>query len=257
MLSGTRRYLVIIVLLGAGLVLVWAQGGMGTGGGPSGPSLTETGDPEAAEEPALEYTYFFDVEGWYRITPYEAAVRSAYDLTGDTTEAMAAGIPATLGGWRRVGADEDISDDPGVVAYLKEPTVALQRTYQDAAGHRLVLAIVGNEGADSFLLFSHTPETCYPGRLWRELDREQQSTLISGLPVHVNYLFMEQMESGERLVVMYWYLWDNAQRDARQGVLSMRLNLFVAPGEGAEAALARGWDFLRLLFPTVVTWERF
>ena len=89
------------------------------------------------------------------------------------------------------------------------------------------------------------------------LENRQESSTIDGQPVHVRYLRMEHQETGERLLVLFWYLWDNPQRDAREGVLSMRLNLFVAPDESEEEVLARGWDFFRLLFPTALPWERF
>lgn len=255
MRAGTRRYLVIIALLCAGVAVSWGQRRVAGDGRAAPDAPVESSPPPGTSEPW--YTYFLDVEGWYRITPYEAAVRSRYDLTGNSTGAIAAALPGTLGEWQQEGADEYIGDDPAVVAYLNHPTVALQRTYQGPGGQRLVLAIVGNEGEDSFLLFSHTPETCYPGRLWQMLDNGQESTTIGEQPVHARYLRMQHQETGERLLVLFWYLWDNPQRDARDGVLSMRLNLFVAPDEGEETVLARGWDFFRQLFPSALPWERF
>jgi hypothetical protein len=66
-----------------------------------------------------------------------------------------------------VGEDRYVADDPAVVFYLKNPSVALERTYQDPSGQQLTLTLIGNRGEDSYLLFSHTPETCYPGRLWQ------------------------------------------------------------------------------------------
>jgi hypothetical protein len=255
MRAGARRYLVIIGLLCAGVAISWGQRWT-AGSGEVVPDTPAAGTSEAAEAEPW-HTYFLDVEGWYRITPYETAVRSRYDLTGNSSGAIAAALPAALGAWQQVGADEYIGDDPAVVAYLNHPTMALQRTYRGPDGQRLVLAIVGNEGEDSFLLFSHTPETCYPGRLWQMLDNRQESALVGDQPVHARFLRMEHQETGERLLVLFWYLWDNAQRDARDGVLSMRLNLFVAPGESEEDVLARGWDFFRLLFPSALPWERF
>lgn len=255
MRADTRRYLVIIALLVAGTAVSWGQRWAAGSGGPVPAGPAEGTPPPGTSAPW--YTYFVDVEGWYRITPYEAAVSSRYDLTGGNTEAIAAALPATMGDWQQVGDDEYIGDDPAVVTYLNHPTVALQRTYQGPGGQRLVLAVVGNEGEDSFLLFSHTPETCYPGRLWRMLENRQESITIGEQPVHARYLRMEHQETGERLLVLFWYLWDNPQRDSRDGVLSMRLNLFVAPGESEETTLERGWAFFRQLFPDALPWERF
>jgi hypothetical protein len=249
MLKSARRYLLIVTLLLAAWALTWGQRWV----------VTErtTVESQPSTMPAAGYTYFLDVEGWYRITPYETVVRSPYDLTAGSTEAMAAALPVAVGEWQQVGPDDDISDDPAVISYLNQPTVALQRTYQDAAGQRLTLTLVGNKGADSFLLFSHTPETCYPGRLWQVITSRRESALSDGQPIYAQYLLTRHAETGEELVVLYWYLWDNPQRDSRDGVLSIRLNLFVPPGQDAQAILARAWDFFRLLFPQTVPWERF
>jgi hypothetical protein len=218
-----------------------------------------TPDPEAQNpaESVPDYVYFVDVEGWYRITPYETAVRSSIDLTGDTTDTIAEALPSTLGEWQQVGEDKYVGDDPAVVFYLKHPTVALQRTYRDASGQTATLVIIGNKGEDSFLLFSHTPETCYPGRLWNVVDSRQESALLDESPMHAQYLLTEHAPTGEKLLVLFWYLWDDPRRDSNEGVLSIRVNLFLPPDESEEVILERAWDFVRELFPGTVPWERF
>jgi len=255
MQSNTRRYFLIIALLLAGLVATlsqrWSSAAKVTAG------LPTPLPAEAVDQPAATHTYFVDVEGWYRITPYETAVRSPCDLAAETTEAMAQALPRTLGEWRQVGEDQFIGDDPAVVFYLKHPTVALQRTYEDASGQRLTLALIGNRGEDSFLLFSHTPETCYPGRLWNVVESRQESALLDERPMYAQYLLTEHAPSGDRLMVLFWYLWDDPRRDSQEGVLSMRVNLFLAPDQTEAEALERAWDFVRTLFPATVPWERF
>jgi hypothetical protein len=208
-----------------------------------------------AEQPV--HIYFADVEGWYQITRYETVVRSPYDLTGETTEAMATALPTTLGDWQQVGQDRHVADDPAVVFYLKHPTVALERTFQEPSGQQVTLTLIGNKGEESFLLFSHTPETCYPGRLWQVVDRRQVSTQIDDQPFYAQYLLTEHQETGQKLMVLFWYLWNGPERDSQDGVLSMRVNLFVPPGQSEEAVLARAWSFVRLLFPSAMPWERF
>lgn len=248
MLASTRRYLLIIALLLGAVAFTWGQRR-------NPPPAPEDGQ---AEMPGA--VYFVDVEGWYRITPYETAVRSPYDLTADTTAGMAAALPPTVGHWQQVGDDEFIGDDPAVIFYLKHPTVALQRTYQDPSGQRLTLALVGNKGEDSFLLFSHTPQTCYPGRLWNVvLSRLEPVPLADdeGRPMYVQYLLTQHAQTGQKLVVLYWYLWATPQRDSREGVLSMRVNLLVPSDQSEEAILAHARDFIRALFPTSIPWERF
>lgn len=256
MRSGSPRYLLVIVLLLVGVVLTWGQRWSAEASMPALPT-----DPAAAtQSPAAggpDHVYFVDVEGWYRITPYEAVVQSPYDLTGSSSEAMAAALPARLGEWQQAGEDQVIADDPAIVTYLNHPTVALQRVYEDPSGQSLTLAIVGNVGEDSFLLFSHTPETCYPGRLWQVIVNRRESALLDERPMYAQYLLTQHAETGEKLMVLYWYLWDDPQRDSREGVLSMRVNVYLAPGQTEEEALDRAWDFVRALFPATIPWERF
>jgi hypothetical protein len=256
MLSSSRRYLLIIALLVVGVGLSWGQRWLLD----TRLSTDLSGVVEAKQEagtPAGDHIYFLDIEGWYRTTPYETVVRSYHDLSADTSEGMAAALPTGLGAWQQVGPDEYIGDDPAVVFYLRHPTVALQRTYQHASGQRLTLAIIGNRGEDSFLLFSHTPETCYPGRLWQVVESRRESALLDQRPMYAQYLLTQHTKTGERLMVLFWYLWDTPQRDAQNGVLSVRVNLFLPPNQSEEVVLAQAWDFIRGLFPETVPFDRF
>ena len=248
MLARTRRYFLVVALLLLGVALTWGF----RREPPPAPSL-----PEERQAGDSTFTYFVDVEGWYRITPYETVVLSPYDLGADSTQAMAAALPSSLGEWRQVGPDSDIGDDPAVIYYLGQPTIALQRVYQAPDGQVVTLALIGNRGEESYLLFSHTPETCYPGRLWQVVEHRRESALLDERPMYAQYLLTEQSQTGQRLLTLYWYLWDSPQRDSQEGVLSMRVNLFLQPGQGEEEALARAWDFVRVLFPHTLPWERF
>jgi len=251
--STARRYLLIVVLLLLAAGVAWGQR-LFPASFVEPASLGGDGEGSAS---AAQYTYFVDVEGWYRITPYEAAVRSPYDLTADSSEEMAKALPAALSEWEQVGVDGYIAEDPTVVRYLRHPTVALQRSYRDPVGQNLALVLIGNVGDDSFLLFSHTPDICYPSSDWEILEDRRDSALLDDRPMYAHYLFAGHVGTGARLVVLYWYLWDNPGRDSRDGVLSMRVNLYLLAGQGEEEALARAWDFVRLLFPATAAWERF
>jgi len=256
MLASARRYILIIVLLLAGVGLTWGQRLSSATRLSTEPSHP-TEDSQHLTTLAAEYVYFIDVEGWYRITPYETVVRSPCDLTAESTEAMAGAIPATLGEWKQVGQDGYLANDPAIVDYLKHPTVALQRSYRDPSGQTLALVVIGNKGKDSFLLFSHTPEICYPHQLWQVVERRQESALLDDQPMYAQYLLTQHVQTGEKLMVLFWYLWDDPQRNSEDGVLSMRVNVFLLPGQTEEAVLARAWEFVRLLFPSTVPWERF
>ena len=172
MLSNTRRHILVIGLLLLGIGLTWGQRWTQAARLESeleplfSESQTESAGLESDEPGAGQamHTYFVDVEGWYRITPHETVVRSRYDLMGADSDRVAEALPATIGSWEQVGEDQFIADDPGVVQYLNRPTVALQRIYRHTLDQYVILSILGNTGDDSFLLFSHTPETCLPGR---------------------------------------------------------------------------------------------
>jgi hypothetical protein len=265
MLSGSRRYLLVIALLLLGVGLTWGQrislaARMSSELPPPVEEIEVTIDVESEDsqaELASQFTYFLDVEGWYRITPYETVVRSPFDLTPDTSEEMSGVLPERIGEWEKLGEDSFVQDDPAVVFYLKNPTVALQRTYQDPSGQSLNLGLIANKGDESFLLFSHTPETCYPGRLWQLVENRRESALLDDSPMHAQYLLTEHVDTGEKLMVLYWYLWDNPQRDSRDGVLSVRVNLIYSPDESDEAMLERAWEFIREMYPSTVPWDRF
>jgi hypothetical protein len=260
MFPSTRRYLLIITLLLASTTVVWGQRWTSTSDLSRRLKTQSDQDGPADERPgqaAPPHVYFVDVEGWYRTTPYETVVRSPFDLSGDTSETVAAAIPSTLGEWQQVGSDRYLADDPGVVYYLKRPTVAFERVYQDAEGQSLTLTIIGNKGEDSFLLFSHTPETCYPGRLWQVVESRRESALLDTQPMHAQYLLTQHAETGDELMVLFWYLWDDPRRDSQDGVLSIRVNLIVPAGHSEAQVLAKAWDFVREVFPSTMTWERF
>jgi hypothetical protein len=264
MLSASRRYLLILGLLLAGVAFAWSQhwflaskpppAAKPQATVPAGSATPLAGQQDA---PGLPFTYFVDVEGWYRITPYETVVRSAYNLVADTNTALTANLPRSVGGWVQAGDDVYVNDDPSVVEYLGHPTIALSRTYQDSAGHYLTLSLLGNSGEDSYLLFSHTPETCLPGRLWRIAESRRESIPIDDRSLSVQYLLTEHPGTSQRQIALYWYLWDTPERDSRAGVLSMRVYLFLSPGESEEDILARAGDFLRQLFPSTIAWDRF
>jgi hypothetical protein len=265
MLPGSRRYLLVIALLMLGVGLTWGQRiTLAARMSSELPTSVEKADAAAGPqselidaETATQFTYFLDVEGWYRITPYETVVRSPYDLTADSSEQMSEALPVRIGEWEKLGEDSYVGDDPAVIFYLKNPTVALQRTYQDPSGQSLNLGLLANKGDESFLLFSHTPETCYPGRLWQVVESRRESALLDDKPMYAQYLLTEHLDTGEKLMVLYWYAWDNPQRDSRDGVLSVRVNLVYSPDESDEHMLDRAWDFVREMYPATVPWDRF
>lgn len=263
MLPDSRRSILVVALLAAAVAVTWAQRwsleARASAELPRPATAVPSGDSISAPEttPEPEFVYFLDVEGWYRVTPYETVVSSPYDLTADSSEAMSESLPDKVGDWVRVGTDEYVAEDPAVVYYLGNPTVALQRSYQNSSGQRLTFAIIGNRGEESFLLFSHTPETCYPGRLWQVSESRRESAFIDDGQMHAQYLLAEHADTGQKLVVLYWYSWESPQRRSEDGVLSVRVNVFVRPDGDEETTLSQAWDFVKALYPATIPWERF
>jgi hypothetical protein len=89
------------------------------------------------------------------------------------------------------------------------------------------------------------------------IETRRESAPLDDGTMYAQYLLTEHAESKERLMVLFWYLWDNPRRDSKEGVLSIRVNLFIPQGDSEAEALDRAWDFVRELFPATIPWERF
>jgi len=203
--------------------------------------------PDAPPPAPRGRVLFADVEGWYRRTPDEVAVRSPFDLT---LGGLPAGLPLTLGPWR----GEDRPPDPAVPVWFRGPEVAVERTYRRADGELVWLSVFGSRGNKSFHLFEHTPDTCYPLGGW-EVGRFEVTRLPLGpRPLAVNH--GEAAGPAGRLVFFYLYLWDSPARSAERGVLSLRIAAPVSADPAATFAMLSE-DFLPRLLPTTLAWSRF
>jgi hypothetical protein len=204
--------------------------------------------PPTAPVPAPGGRVFFvDVEGWYRRSSDEVAVRSPIDLTLD---ALPASLPHDLGPWRGF----DRPHDPAVDRWLRHPEVVVERTYTRADGEVVWLSAFGSRGPKSFRLFEHTPDTCYPLGGW-VIERFTRTHLPYGpQPLTVNHGVASGAEG--RLVFLYFYVWDTPARDADRGVLSVRIAAPVRRDDAATLAVLAA-DFLPQLFPTTLSWVRF
>src|SRR5207249_509557 len=83
------------------------------------------------------------------------------------------------------------------------------------------LALFGSAGDKSFHLFEHTPQSCYPGTGWNILRQD-----VDAIPIGNGMIFAQRglaEKDGQRLLVLYWYMWDNLERNPSGGVLSLWL----------------------------------
>jgi hypothetical protein len=193
------------------------------------------------------HIFFADTEGWYRITPDETAVVSPYQLTLD---ALPASLPVQIGDWRGV----DLPNGPEIDAWFDRPVVAIQRAYTDPAGHLVWLAVFGHHGPQSFHLFEHTPASCYPLSGWTMTAEDRDTIPVGRGVIHARRGFARNGD--QRLVVLYWYLWDNPQRNPDDGVLSIRISTPIVESDAATLRLLKA-RFVPLLFTDVLPWHRF
>ncbi|MEW5720415.1 MAG: exosortase C-terminal domain/associated protein EpsI [Chloroflexota bacterium] len=200
--------------------------------------------PRAADFARLN-TYLIDVAGWYEITPNESAVATPLDLTIDGLKAL----PDALGRW----TSSPIQLGTEVDQWFENPDLALSSIYRDARGHQLWFSAFGSRRAKSYVLFEHTPITSYPAAGWTLVESGVIPILIGDKSIRVQRAILAK--DGERRIVFYWYLWSDFDRDPEQGVLTMRLHIPAISTD--QDAFDAGADFLRALFPQVVTWKRF
>lgn len=204
------------------------------------PSLSETTTLNGV-------VYLVDVEGWYRITPQERAVTAKYDLR---LSALPNSLPMQIGAWQGT----TLKPSPDLDVWFDNPEVAIERQYINAQGDVVWLAVLGSAGRKSFYLFEHTPQTCYPGAGWNVLRQD-----IDRIPLGNSAIFAQRglaEKDGQRLLVLYWYIWDNLERDTQKGVLSFRLTAPILKDESSTLRAMKD-DFLAQIFERVLDWKRF
>lgn len=230
------RVLAVGILLTAGAITTFALAFLRPT--PAAPTL----DPNTSD---LKYSYLMDVAGWYEITPNESAVASAYDFSIDRMKAL----PTKMGRWN--GEPLDLGNEVDV--WFENPALALSSLYRDDRGNQLWFSVFGSRSSKSYSLFEHTPSTSYPAAGWT---LEQQT--LRTIPIESRKISVQEAvlsKAGARRIAFYWYLWNDFSRDPEQGLMTMRLHIQVTQSD--EDARRAGEDFMRALFPQVITWHRF
>jgi hypothetical protein len=237
---GYLRYitlLAIVLMAGAGTILITGRET------PAVPTVAATTNSQSTAVPMQ--TYLIDVAGWYEITPNESAVASPFMLTIDGLKSM----PTTIGRW--TGAPYDYG--AAVEQWFENPDLAVSSFYQDDRGHQAWFSAFGSRGRKSYFLFEHTPITSYPAAGWTLIENG-----VAVIPIgtgHINVQRATLTRDNERRIVFYWYLWSDFNRNPEQGVMTMRLHIPVLTND--QDTIEAGADFLRSVFPQVVSWRRF
>ncbi len=201
--------------------------------------------PASADDPGTPY--LADVEGWYQITPQERAVTSRFDLR---LSALPGSLPMQIGPW----SGSTLPPSPDIDKWFDNPEVHIERQYVNGTGDIMWLAVFGSAGTKSYHLFEHTPQTCYPGTGWNILSQDVDSIPIGGSDIYAQRGVA--VKDGQKLVVLYWYMWDNFERDAERGVLSFRLTAPVMKDEAYTLQVMKE-GFLAQIFTHVLDWRRF
>jgi hypothetical protein len=201
--------------------------------------------PLAQSSATLMYTYLIDVAGWYEITPNESAVASPFDLSIEGLKTL----PPKIGKWE--GAPYDYG--AAVNEWFENPDLALSSIYRDERGHQVWFSTFGSRGRKSYFLFEHTPITSYPAAGWAVLQSGVTPITIGEKRISTQKALLTI--ANERRIVFYWYLWSSFDRDPEKGVITVRLHIPVTSTD--QDAVDAGVDFIRALFPQVVTWRRF
>ncbi|MEP7199877.1 MAG: exosortase-associated EpsI family protein [Chloroflexota bacterium] len=236
MLRNSFRLIVVVVMLAVTAAAYWL--------------LTQSAPLPAVTVAATTNNstpYLVDVEGWYQITPQERAVTARYDMR---LAALPASLPMQIGTWR----GSILPPSPDIDKWFDHPAVAIERQYVNAQGDIMWLALFGSAGRKSFYLFEHTPQSCYPGTGWNILRQD-----VDRIPIGNAAIYAQRglaMKDGQQLLVLYWYMWDNLERDAERGVLSFRLTAPIIIDE-AHTLRAMKEDFLNQIFGQVLDWRRF
>jgi EpsI family protein len=213
--------------------------------------LSRAGNPLPDSAPAVADNpgtpYLADVEGWYQITPQERAVTSRFDLS---LSALPGSLPMQIGPWR----GSTLPPSPDIAMWFDNPEVAIEREYVNAGGDVMWLALFGSSGNKSYHLFEHTPQTCYPGTGWNILRQDVDRIPIGNAAIYAQHGVAAK--DGQQLIVLYWYMWDNFERDANRGVLSFRLTAPIMKDEATTLQVMKE-GFLTQIFTHVLDWRRF
>lgn len=235
--NANRRYIALLGLLlivgSATLLIAYAH-----------PTPTPPPPLAQASAPPMR-TYLIDVAGWYEITPNESAVASPFDLSIENLKTL----PPQIGRWQ----SEPFKLGDEVNEWFENPDLALSAIYRDDRGHLVWFSTFGSRGSKSYFLFEHTPITSYPAAGWTVIESGVTPILIGEKHIYTQKALLTIAD--ERRVVFYWYLWQNFDRDPEKGVITVRLHVPVTSTD--QDAVDAGVDFIRALFPQVVTWRRF
>ena len=191
---------------------------------------------QGRSSPGSDYAFVTDIDRWRR-TDRERIIEARYDFT---LSPRLQELPLTVGAWEGV----DVPQTNLEVQILLEPEQYVYRRYTRADGKYVWLSVIGSRQAKSF----HSPQICYDADGWQTDMTSQPVELEQGAFYALQ--LAAQKEQWEH-VVLYFYLYPNAMRDAADGMVLFKVT---APLEGSlQETLEIEKAFIREFFHGVRT----
>lgn len=185
-----------------------------------------------------ELTYVADLDFWQR-TPREinVAATASFDLDNDLNH-----VPMQVGDWQGIDAPETNQE----VMILLEPEQYVQRLYENSAGQKLWLTMVGGRNSQPF----HAPDICYDADGWQYSLGSHPVALANGGELYGLFLtgrkFLPEYNTDAEHIVFYFYLFPDEQRSLSDGIVLFKLT---SGNIGTvEDTLAMHDDFVRNFF---------
>ncbi len=176
------------------------------------------------------YRLLADIDHWHR-TPRQQWVTATYDLVSGP---QLADIPLLLGNWQ----GEDVSRSRQDVLIFLEPDYYLSRRYALPDGRTLWLSLIGSRQARSF----HPPQICYTG--WQTAVQGEEVALAQG---SLHTLRVVARRAQEEHIILYLFLWPNADRALEEGLLMFKVTATQRWGS-LDETVALEKAFVRLFF---------
>lgn len=210
------RYLIAVLLLAATALGGWR--------------LRTQAVPRDDAPESTGYRLVADIDHWHR-TPRQQWVTAAFDLRSGP---QLAEVPLSLGQWQGM----DVSRSREDVLIFLEPDHYVSRYYALPDGRGLWLSLIGSRQAKSF----HPPQICYTG--WQTQVTGEEVTLENG---HLQMLSVQARREGEEHIMLYFYLWPDANRNLEDGLVMFKVTVTQWQGT-IEEAIELQKTFIRQFF---------
>jgi len=161
---------------------------------------------KGVDSPPFEFVA--DIDDW-QATDRQRTVQARYDFRLGPHLHQ---IPLQIRDWRGT----DIPQTNLEVFILLEPEEYVYRQYALPDGRFVWLSLIGSRKSKSF----HPPQICYAADGWQTSMSSEPIPLAKG---ELYALMLEATKSGNRHLVLYFFLWPDARRDIQAGEVMFKV----------------------------------